>query len=131
MDHCAGIRLTDGLDPIEVAAHICDHLEHHYLTGQALIERLVTLRIGRGHTGDELVRTIDRPLIAEAKGGGARHAIQPGSVSLDGRGPALCMNSATVRIVEVPVFDGPARATAKREPGAMQPDCKTCRRRLK
>ncbi|PZF86038.1 hypothetical protein C1I92_02285 [Jiangella anatolica] len=130
MDRCSGIRLVSRLDPVETAARICDHLEGHYLTGNALVDRLVTLRIGRDHTGNELVRAIDRPLIAEAKGG-ERHAMRPGPVSLDGRGPALCSDSNTVRIVAVPVFGGPVRATAKREPGTLQPDCKTCRRRLR
>jgi hypothetical protein len=129
MERCPGLRLAGDLPPGEIAGQVVDHLERHHIHGEALIKQIADLRVD-GRRGIELVRTLDRPLIAESSSS-ARHAIRPGCISLDGRGPALCSDSNTVHIVELPVFGGPARATARREPGAIQLDCRACRRRLR
>ncbi|WP_157574617.1 hypothetical protein [Jiangella muralis] len=129
MERCPGLRLAEDLPPGEIAGQVVDHLERHHVHGDTLIKQLTSLRVD-GRSGLELVRTLDRPLIAETSTG-RRHAIRPGAISLDGRGPALCSDSNTVRIVELPVFGGPARATAQREPGGVQPECRACQRRLR
>ncbi|WP_141711832.1 hypothetical protein [Jiangella alba] len=130
VDHCGGFHITGDLEPAEIAALACDHLERHHVEGRALIEKLTSVEIDGAQPGVALVRTIDQPLIAVDRGG-RRHATGPGPVSLDGRGPARCVDWHTVQIVDLPVFGGPARASAQREPGTVQPDCKTCRRRLR
>ncbi|WP_152690551.1 hypothetical protein [Jiangella alkaliphila] len=129
MERCPGLQLADDLPPGEIAGQACDHLARHHIHGETMIKQLGELRIDGDRPQLQLLRPIDRPLIAEDRG--TRHAIRPGLVSLDGRGPALCSDSHTVRIVYVPVFEGPVRATAKREPRAIQPDCRVCRRRLR
>lgn len=128
-ERCSGLRLGADLDPVEVAAQVCDHLEGHHVHGQTLIGQLAAIRVDSDGPQLELLRRIDRPLIAE--NGGTRHAIRPGLVSLDGRGPALCVDWSTVRIISLPIFGGPARATARPDPGTVKPTCRSCCRRLR
>jgi hypothetical protein len=70
---------------------------------------------------------IDQPLLAEDRSG-KRHAIQPGLITVDGRGPAACSSMVTVKIVMSVITDQPLRATARKEPGTVQPACTRCRK---
>lgn len=111
-----------------MAATMVDHLTSDGYYGASMIEKLraVTIDADRTYHAD-LLRYVDRPLIAD--GGGKRHAMRPGWISRDGRGPAVCSDSYTVTIA-VGFRGDELRATARKEPGTVQPDCIRCRRRL-
>jgi hypothetical protein len=130
VERCAVLELPDDTDPAQMAAAMCDHLQRDGFYGRALIDRLGDVRIDgdRAHRGD-LLRFIDLPLIAEERGG-RRHAIPAGWISLDGRGTALCRDGLTVTLVRSRLDGGPLRATARKQPRTVQPDCVACRRRL-
>lgn len=98
--------------------------------GDALVDRLRNVRVVRQQDGAGLLLTrIDRPLLAEDRGG-KRHAIQPGLITADGRGPAACSSTITVKIVLSVITEQPLRATARKEPGTVQPACTRCRKHI-
>lgn len=122
------LELPDDTGREVMSATMVDHLRGHGSFGESMVSdlRATTIDGDRTFHGD-LVRYIDRPLIGE--GGGKRHAIRPGWIACDGHGPAICSNSYTVKIV-IGFRGDELRATARKEPGTVQPDCHQCRRKL-
>lgn len=126
--NCTTLELPDDSDRAEMASVMVDHLARDGYFGEPMIDKLAAVHVegDRTYTAD-LVRFLDRPVIAE--GGGKRHAMRPGWVSRDGRGPAVCKSGRTVKIV-IGFRGHELRATARKEPGAVQPECIACRRHL-
>ncbi len=112
-----------------LAGAMSDHLAKDGFFGGTLVKRLADVRVVSRQAGSvDLVTRIDRPLLAE-DAAGRRHALPPGPVTADGRGPAACSSSRTVKLV-LSVDGRPLRATARKEPGTVQPQCTKCRRRI-
>ena len=107
-----------------------DHLMRDGFFGSSMISRMADVRVTHDQVvANTLLSSVDRPLIAEDRSG-RRHAIKPGPITADGRGPAVCSDVQTVKIVLSALTDKPMRATTRKEPGAVQPQCLACRRRV-
>lgn len=129
LERCADLEFPDDTAPLALAGAMCDHLAADGFFGDALIDRLAAVQVTREPATKILLTRIDRPLLAEDHSG-KRHAIAPGLISADGRGPAACSSTLTVRIVMSALTERPVRATTRNEPGTVQPACVRCRKHI-
>ena len=81
------MSFADGTEPAVLAGVMSEHLAKDGFFGEALLSRLADVRVMHDRGGPiELLTRVDRPLLAEDTSG-RRHALRPGLMTADGRGP--------------------------------------------